>query len=210
MRYEISKLEEQNTSYMCNEDLVRLIVDKPAKEIMEASNYSLRNLNKMSIEDLTKVPGVGKIKAAQIIAAMELGRRCYKEKAQEITNLGDALSIYNYMKPNLDHLEHEEFWILVMNNKFNLVKAKRMSSGGLTEVVADIRLIMKEVFLSNGTVLAMVHNHPSGSISPSKNDKLITSQIKKACEMMRIIFLDHVIVGCGADSYYSFQEDGNI
>lgn len=145
MRYEIKRLEEQTACCMCNEDLVRLIVDKPAKDIMEASNYSLRNLNKMSLEELTKVPGVGKIKAAQIMAAMELGRRCYKEKVEEIKDLGSSISIYNYMKPNLDCLEHEEFWILVMGNNFNLIKAKRIGIGGLTDVSADIRIIMKEV-----------------------------------------------------------------
>ena len=128
--------------------------------------------------------------------------------AEPKPDMGTAVRIYNYMFPRMRDLQTEEFHILLMNQNYRLIKSVRISQGGITETCADIRVMMREAVLSNATILAAVHNHPSGCLTPSKCDDTLTMAIKKACELMRIHFLDHVIVTDGA--YYSYHEMGKL
>ena len=112
------------------------------------------------------------------------------------------------MHPVMQDLDTEEFWILLMNQNYKLIKKMRVSHGGITEVAVDIRIILKEAVLANATILAVCHNHPSGNLRPSKEDDHLTENLQKACRVMRILFLDHVIV---TDShYYSYHEEGRL
>lgn len=108
----------------------------------------------------------------------------------------------------MQDLDVEEGWILLMNQNFKLIKAERISHGGITETAIDVRLIMKEVFLNNATILAICHNHPDNNPIPSKNDDLLTNQINKACQIMRIFFMDHIIITDGA--FYSYHDKGKL
>ena len=108
----------------------------------------------------------------------------------------------------MQDLATEEFHILLMNQNFRLIKSERISQGGITEVSADIRIMIREAVLNNATIMAVCHNHPSGSIRPNRIDDTLTQSVKKACEVMRIHFLDHVIVTDGA--YYSYHEQGKL
>ena len=128
--------------------------------------------------------------------------------AEPKPDMGTAVRIYNYMFPRMRDLQTEEFHILLMNQNYRLIKSVRISQGGITETCADIRVMMREAVLSNATILAAVHNHPSGCLTPSKCDDTLTMAIKKACELMRIHFLDHVIVTDGA--YFSYHEMGKL
>jgi DNA repair protein RadC len=112
------------------------------------------------------------------------------------------------MHPVMQDLDTEEFWILLMNQNYRLIKKMRISHGGITEVSVDVRIIIKEAVLANATILAVCHNHPSGSLRPSPQDNDITTHIKRACDTMRIHFLDHIIVTDGA--YYSYKESGRL
>ena len=98
--------------------------------------------------------------------------------------------------------------MLLLNQGFRLIKPVRLSHGGISETAVDIRLIMKEAIVNNATVIALCHNHPSNNLFPSRNDDNLTQNVKKACETMRIHFLDHVIVTDGA--YYSYSEKGRL
>lgn len=112
------------------------------------------------------------------------------------------------MKPRIGRLDHEEVWVMLMNNAFNLKKVKKISSGGLTETAFDVRVILKEALLNNSTVIAVAHNHPSGNKRPSKDDDGVTRKLQQACDTMRIKLIDHVIV---TDlGYYSFSEEGKL
>ena len=122
--------------------------------------------------------------------------------------MSTATRIYNHMLPKMQDLATEEFHILLINQNFRLIKSERISQGGITEVSADIRIMIREAVLNNATIMAVCHNHPSGSIRPSRIDDTLTQSVKKACEVMRIHFLDHVIVTDGA--YYSYHEEGKI
>ena len=105
-------------------------------------------------------------------------------------------------------LDVEEAWVVLLNQNYRLLKTVRLSHGGLTETAVDIRVIMKEAIMANATVLALCHNHPSNNPKPSRQDDLLTENIKKACETMRILFLDHIILTDG--EYYSYHESGRI
>jgi DNA repair protein RadC len=110
------------------------------------------------------------------------------------------------MRPVMQDLDVEEFWVLLMNQHYRLIKKVRISHGGITETAVDIRIIMREAVLANTTILAVCHNHPSGNLTPSRADDELTKGIMRACEVMNIHFLDHVIVTDG--QYYSYHETG--
>ena len=108
----------------------------------------------------------------------------------------------------MQDLDVEEAWILLMNQNFKLIKKIRISHGGFSETAVDVRVIMKNALLSNATVLALCHNHPSNNIRPSNDDDRITKRIKDACQLMRVFFLDHLIITDG--KYYSYSEEGRL
>lgn len=185
------------------EDAVSLM-----KRILADCHNNLNTLGKMTIRELCAYNGVGEAKAITILAACELGKRRQAEKPEERPDVGTATRIYNQMHPLMQDLDVEEFWLLLMNQNHRLIKQMRISHGGITEVSVDIRIIMREAVLSNATILAVCHNHPSGSLSPSKMDDELTASLNKACQVMRIKLLDHVIVTDG--KYFSYYESGRL
>lgn len=185
------------------EDAVTLM-----KRILADCNNNLNTLGKMTIHDLMQYNGIGEAKAITILAACELGKRRQMEKAEERPDLGTATKIYNHMHPVLQDCDVEEFWVLLMNQNNRLIKKVRISHGGITETAVDIRIIMREAVLANATMMAVCHNHPSGNLRPSSYDNSLTNQIQRACELMRIHFMDHVVITDGA--YYSYNESGRI
>ena len=122
--------------------------------------------------------------------------------------MGSAEAIYSLMRPKMQDLDVEEAWVLLMNQAFKLIRAVRISHGGISETAVDVRVILREALLANATVLAISHNHPSGSPLPSGDDDRLTDRVRRACDTMRIYFLDHVIVTDGA--YYSYRDQGKI
>ena len=176
------------------------------QEVLSNCNNSLNTLGKMTIRQLMDHKGIGEAKAITILAACELGKRRQMETPEERPDLGTATRIYNHMHPVMQDLDVEEFWALFLNQHYRLIKKIRISHGGITETAVDIRIIIREAILSNTTILAVCHNHPSGSLKPSRQDDELTKSIKRACELMRIHFLDHVIITDG--QYYSYHEQG--
>ena len=174
------------------------------KRVLADSKNNLNTLGKMSIHELCQYNGIGEAKAITILAACELGKRRQMESPEERPDLGTATRLYNYMHPIMQDLDVEEFWVLLLNQHYRLIKKVRISHGGITETAVDIRIIMKEAVLANTTILAVCHNHPSGNLKPSRQDDELTKSIKRACELMHIHFLDHVIVTDG--HYYSYHE----
>ena len=178
------------------------------KRVLGDCNNNLNTLGKRTIRELCLYNGVGEAKAITILAACELGKRRQMETPEERPDVGTATLIYNHMRPVMQDLDVEEFWLLLMNQNHRLIKKIRISHGGITEVSVDIRIIMREALVANATILAVCHNHPSGSLRPSEQDNLLTTQLQQACNTMRIRFLDHVIVTDGA--YFSYHESGRI
>ena len=178
------------------------------RRILSDCNNNLNTLGKKQISDLISYHGMGPAKAITIVAACELGRRRRETLCEERPKLGSATAIYNFMHPLMQDLDVEEFHILLMNQQCCLIREMCISHGGITETAADVRVIMRECLLNNATVLAAIHNHPSGNLMPSSQDDELTQRIKRACDIMRVYFTDHVIVTDGA--YYSYQEEGRL
>ena len=176
------------------------------KKVLNDCHNSLNTLGKKTVLDLCTYNGIGEAKAISILAACELGKRRQQETPEERPKLDTATKIYNEMHPQMQDLDVEEFWVLLLNQNNRLIKKVRISRGGISETTVDIRVIMKEAVLHNATILAVCHNHPSGNLTPSKADDELTKSIKRACELMRIFFMDHVIITDG--QYYSYHELG--
>lgn len=212
-----NKLIESSPQLLSNAELLSIIIgtgtDKEtavdlSRRILAECENKLSVLAKKNTNQLLHIRGVGRQKAAKIKAALELCNRRQNEDANERPDLGTACRIYNNMHPILRDLEREEFWVLLLNQNYRLIKRFRLAQGGISEVSVDIRVIMKEAVLENATILAVCHNHPSGNLTPSKHDDDLTKSLKTACQVMRIHFLDHLIITDGA--YYSYHEQGRI
>ena len=209
------KMIAQGAEALTNAELLAILIgsgstEKSAvdlmKEILNDCNNSLNTLGKLSTHDLCKYNGIGDAKAISILAACELGKRRQAESPEERPKLNTATKVYNHMHPVMQDLDVEEFWILLLNQNYQLIKKVRISHGGITETAVDMRLIIREAVLANATILAVCHNHPSGNLTPSRADYELTTSIQRACSLMRIHFMDHVIVTDGL--YYSFHEQG--
>lgn len=211
------KLRDKGPQSLSNAELLAILIGSGApgtsavelmQDILNDCNNNLNTLGKMTIRDLCTYKGIGEAKAISILAACELGKRRQMESPEERPDLGTATRIYNHMHPVMQDLDVEEFWVLLLNQHYRLIKKVRISHGGITETAVDIRIVMKEAVLANCTILAICHNHPSGNLSPSRYDNELTKDIKRACELMRIHFLDHVIITDG--HYYSYHELGKV
>ena len=185
------------------EDAVSLM-----KRILKDCANNLNTLGKMGLHDLCQYNGIGPAKAITIMAACELGKRRQMESPEKRPELSTATRIYNHMHPVMQDLDVEEFWILLMNQDHRLIKKMRIAHGGISEVSVDVRIIIREAVLCNATILAVCHNHPSGNLRPSTQDNQLTQSIRNACQVMRIHFMDHVIITDG--HYYSYHEEGIV
>lgn len=209
------KMAYLGTEALSNAELLAILIgsgstDESAvtlmKRVLADCNNNLNSLGKKTLHELMVYKGIGEAKAITILAACELGKRRQAETPEERPDLSSATKIYRHMHQLMQDLDVEEFWVLLLNQHYRLIKKVRISHGGITETAVDIRIIIREVVLANATILAVCHNHPSGSLSPSRADDELTKAIQKACELMRIYFMDHVIVTDG--QYYSYHELG--
>ena len=158
------------------------------KRLLNDCNNNLNTLGKMTVDELTagRYKGLGPAKAVTIMAACEIGKRRQAEKAEERKRLDSASAIYEFMLPKMQDLSEEEAWILLLNQSCKLIKAVRLSHGGITETAVDIRLAIKNALLCNATVLALCHNHPSNNPRPGADDDRLTKKLKDACSLMRL------------------------
>ncbi len=207
------KLEHIGAANLTNAELLAILIGSGStnesavdlmKRILNDCKNNLNTLGKMTVAELQRYKGMGPAKAITVLAACELGKRRAREKAEERQDLGSAKAIYDYMHPFMQDLDVEESWILLMNQNFKLIKSMKLSHGGISETAVDVRVIIREAVLANATVLALCHNHPSNNALSSVEDDRLTQRVKKACDIMRIYFLDHLIITDG--SYYSYME----
>ncbi len=211
------KLRDKGADALSNAELLAILVGSgypgmSAVELMQKilsdCHNNLNSLGKMTIRQLMEYKGVGEAKAITILAACELGKRRQMESPEERPQISTATRLYNHMHPIMQDLDVEEFWVLYLNQDFRLIKKTRISHGGISEVSVDIRVIVREAILANATIIAACHNHPSGNIHPSRQDDALTQSLQKACGLMRLHFMDHVIVADG--QYYSYHESGRL
>lgn len=178
------------------------------KRVLHDVDNSLSRLSKMSIDELCQYNGIGPAKAITILAATELGRRRNDKDSDERQTIETSKDIFNIMHSILRDTPTEEAWVLLMNHSNKFIKKVRVSQGGLTEAIVDVRMVLKEALLANATCIALCHNHPSGNLRPSRADDQLTEMLGKACRTMRIRLIDHLVVVDGG--YYSYADEGRL
>jgi DNA repair protein RadC len=149
--------------------------------------------------------GIGEAKAITIAAALELGRRRREEAALKKKKITSSLSVFELMQPVIGELQHEEFWIIYLNNSNKVIQKNQLSKGGITGTLVDVRLVLKNALEVGATGLILAHNHPSGTLKPSVADKQITTKLKNAAESLDIKVLDHLIIT--EKAYFSFADE---
>ena len=179
-----------------------------ARQILKEAGNSLQELGRKGIGELIRIKGVGPAKATSILAALELGRRRAGMQHSEKIPVKSSETVYRLFHPLMGDLEHEEFWLLMLNRANRILGRFKVSQGGLSGTVIDTRIILKKALDNLASSIIVCHNHPSGNKQPSDADVKITEKLKKAAEMLEIKLLDHVII---ADkSYFSFADEGLI
>ncbi|MEL0652895.1 DNA repair protein RadC [Algibacter sp. TI.3.09] len=175
------------------------------KRILSSTENNLSALGKMSIKQLTEFKGIGEAKAISIIAALELGRRRRGEEALQKKKITSSKSVFELMQPIIGELEHEEFWIIYLNNSNKVIHKNQLSKGGITGTLVDVRLVLKNALEVGALGLILAHNHPSGTLKPSEADKNITQKLKTAAQSLDIKVLDHLIIT--EKAYFSFADE---
>lgn len=228
------KLMAKGPSALSNAELLAILIgsgttDETAVELMQRvladCGNSLITLGRRSLDELMseidvtddvtgkvkrmkRYKGLGEAKAITILAACELARRRSEEPTLVRKEIHSSVDLFNYFLPKMQDLPHEECYVLLMNQACKVLGHLLVSRGGLTETAVDIRMIMREALLKRATVLALCHNHPSGSLRPSADDDRLTDRLSNSCKMMGIRLLDHIIV---TDSgFYSYCEEGRL
>ena len=177
-----------------------------AKRILQSTNNNLQKLAKLSIEELMQFKGIGEAKAISIITALELGKRRQFEEVIKLPKITSSTTVFKLMQPLIGDLQHEEFWVLYLNNSNKVLAKQQMSKGGLTSTIVDIRLLFKKAVELASVGIIVCHNHPSGKLQPSNSDKELTQKIKQAGSTLDIKLLDHLIIT--EKAYFSFADEG--
>ena len=209
------KLITKGTSSLSDAELLGILIssgtrDKSAvdlgRELLGLADNNLNSLGKLSISDLKKLHGIGTARAVTIAAALELGRRRKLAEVPDSLQIKSSRDVADIFQPLLSDLPHEEFWILFLNRSNRVIARMRISQGGISGTVTDVRLIMKKAVEHLASGIIVCHNHPSGNLNPSEADSKITRKIKEAGEIMDIQLLDHLIIS--DKDYYSFADNG--
>lgn len=177
-----------------------------SKRILASVENNLNALGKLSLKQLIEFKGIGEAKAIAIVAALELGRRRRAEETVALQKITSSKAVFEIMQPIIGELQHEEFWVLYLNNSNKVLYKSQLSKGGITGTVVDVRLIFKTALEHNATSVILSHNHPSGKLQASDADKEITKKLKLAGEQLDVKVLDHIIIT--ETGYLSFQDEG--
>lgn len=177
-----------------------------SKLILQSVGNNLNQLAKLSINDLMKFKGVGEAKAISIASALELGRRRKESEVLKKAKITSSADAYQAIRPYLMDLSHEQFWVLLLNRANEVIRPCQISIGGVAGTVADPKIIFKSAIEYLASAIILVHNHPSGNLTPSQADKDLTKRVKEAGRLLDIPILDHLIFG--DNGYFSFADEG--
>lgn len=213
----MEKFQTDGVSQLSESELLAIIIGNGPKEfptvdlmnqMLDDCGNDLSKLGKKTMEELMCYRGIGKNRAIAIVAACEFGKRFRKTAPEEKPVLKNALAIGDYMMPQLEDLDVEEFWALFFNPKLELLRRVRICRGEVSENAADPRNIMRFGVLYNATYIVTVHNHISGNPSPTKFDSTIAAKLTQAAESVRMTLRDHIILAY--EQYYSFKDNKKL
>lgn len=175
-----------------------------ARRLLQENGNRFWGLSRISSDRLRQFKGVGPAKAASVSAVMEIARR-FVEPPEKSVAIKESRDAYLQLKPLLAHLDHEEFWVLCLNNANRVLINFQLSKGGITGTLVDVRILLRRALEIGAVGIILAHNHPSGNLKPSRADLDLTKKVRKASETMDIRVLDHIILS-GAE-YYSFADE---
>ncbi|MFT6281163.1 MAG: DNA repair protein RadC [Salibacteraceae bacterium] len=177
-----------------------------ARSILEDVNNDLEALSRRSVNDLKKYPGIGEVRAIEILAVMEISRRRRRTKSKGKPSVRCSGDSYNFLVPFFTDLEHEEFYVLYLNRANNILAYEQLSKGGVSGTVADGKIIFSQALQHKACAVILAHNHPSGQLKPSASDIKLTKSLVKFGRLIDIQVLDHLIIT--ANNYFSFVDEG--
>ncbi|WP_124642114.1 MULTISPECIES: RadC family protein [Amniculibacterium] len=176
-----------------------------ARKILDSVDNNWHHLSLLTTADLMKFKGIGEAKAIAIATALEIGRRKAAQELPEKTQISSANDVFKLLHPYLGDLRTEEFWVVFVNQHNKVLLKEKISQGGISGTVVDVRIILKKALEQMATGIFIAHNHPSGNLKPSQEDLKITKQISDAGKLMNIVLIDHLIIT--QTSFYSFANE---
>jgi DNA repair protein RadC len=177
-----------------------------AKNILDFCKHDLHRLSKLSVTELTSFNGVGPARAAHLLAAIELSCRIQALPKQKSNVIKGSMDVYHHIKAKIADLSHEEFWVIFLNNSLQVLHSEKISSGGITSVLVDVRIVFNKAINHLATNIVLCHNHPSGKLFPSDADKALTQKMISAGGYLDIKISDHLIVT--REGFFSFNDEG--
>jgi DNA repair protein RadC len=209
------KMVSKGAAILSNSELIAILINNGskeksavdlAKEILKLGSDNLNELGKLTLKDFQKIKGIGIAKAITIAAALELGRRRQAAATLDKPIVQSSKDIAQYLKALLKDFTYEVFAVLFLNQANKVNHFEIISRGGITGTVADPRIILKKALEEDATSIVLSHNHPSGSLKPSRADEALTQKIKEAAKYFDIKVIDHIIVS--EEGFYSFADEG--
>lgn len=179
-----------------------------ARHVLKDVGDNLINLSKLSIKELMAYRGIGEAKAVTIAAALELGRRRRFAETASTRSIRNSRDAFEHFYLKMSDLTHEQFWIMMLNHANNIIKIEQIGVGGLSSTIADPKKIFKAAIENQASAVMLCHNHPSGNLEPSNNDRKLTKNIVNGAKYFDIKILDHIIIGI--NNYYSFADSGEL
>jgi DNA repair protein RadC len=177
-----------------------------SKRIMASVNNNLSLLSKISYTDLLRFKGIGPAKAVNILSLLEMASRINNTAPAGIEKISCSEDIFSLLKKDFAELRVEEFWLVLLNTANHVIWKQCIGIGGVSGVVADVKVIMKNALDQMASGIVLAHNHPSGNKKASMQDIDLTKKVKEAAQLMDIALLDHLIF-CGT-GYFSFADEG--
>jgi len=211
------KLRSKGAAHLTDSELVAILIRNGvkkrsavdlAKDILALGNNDLTRVARLTVSDLTKVPGVGEAKAITISAALELGRRRATNVTIEKLLVKSSREIATYIQSLLRDFHYEVFGVVFLNQANRIKHYEIISSGGITATIADPRVVFRKALAEDAVGIILFHNHPSGNLRPSRADQDLTRKIVEGAKFFDIRVLDHLIVS--EDGYFSFADEGLI
>lgn len=177
-----------------------------AKRLLGAVDYSLEKLARLSVSEMMQFRGIGEAKSITLAAVMELGRRRQLSDVKTRPQLRSSRDAYDAIGPLLADLDHEEFWILLLNRANCIIGREQISKGGTSGTVVDAKIVFKKALEKQASSIILCHNHPSGNMRASQADMALTKKLVEAGKNLDILVLDHLIIT--NSGYLSFADEG--
>lgn len=169
---------------------------------------TLADFQELSLQELQQIPGIGQAKSTELKAMLELSKRIYASDTQRSEKIMGSQQVARKMMVEIGRQKQEHLVVLYLDTQNRIIEQRTIFIGTVRRSVAEPREILYYACKNMATSIILVHNHPSGTVDPSKNDVLFTEKLNRCCEDMGLVFLDHLIIGCR--DYYSFREESDV